>query len=68
MEPYIWGAGVALSLTTEYLRIAADRHYFSDVFVGGLVGLGSGLLIPRLMRRDLEIVPTSNGAAVAGTF
>lgn len=67
-EPYIWGAGIALSLTTEYLRIAADRHYLSDVVIGGLVGVGSGLLVPRLMRRELRIVPVSNGAAVAGSF
>jgi membrane-associated phospholipid phosphatase len=67
-EPYIWGAGIALSLSTEYLRIAADRHYLTDVLVGGLVGVGSGLLVPRLMRRELRIVPTSNGAAVAGAF
>lgn len=67
-EPYIWGAGIAISLSTEYLRIAADRHYLSDVFVGGLVGLGSGLLVPRLMRRDLKIVPVANGASLAGTF
>jgi len=65
-EPYIWAAGIAISLSTEYLRIAADRHYLSDVFVGGLVGVGSGLLIPRLMRRDLEIVPVANGIALAG--
>lgn len=67
-EPYIWGAGIALSLTTEYLRIAADRHYLSDVFIGGLVGIGSGLLVPRLMRRELAIVPTPHGAAVSGAF
>jgi len=67
-EPYIWGAGIAISLTTEYLRIAADRHYASDVFVGGLVGIGSGLLVPRLMRRDLAIVPVSNGVSIAGSF
>ncbi len=67
-EPYIWGAGIALSVTTEYLRIAADRHYFSDVFVGGLVGVGAGLLVPRLMRRELKIVPVANGVAFGGTF
>ena len=67
-EPYIWGAGIAISLSTEYFRIAADRHYLSDVFVGGLVGIGSGLLIPRLMRRDIKIVPINNGAAVVGEF
>ena len=67
-EPYVWGAGIALSLSTEYLRIAADKHYLSDVFVGGVIGIGSGLLIPRLMRRDLKLVPIANGAAVAGRF
>ncbi|MEO8700211.1 MAG: phosphatase PAP2 family protein [Kofleriaceae bacterium] len=67
-EPYIWGAGIAISLSTEYLRIAADKHYLSDVLVGGLVGVGSGLLIPRLMRRDLRLAPAPSGAAIVGTF
>lgn len=67
-EPYIWGVGIALSLSTEYLRIAADRHYLSDVLVGGVVGVSAGLLVPRLMRRDLKIVPVNGGAAVAGRF
>lgn len=67
-EPYVWGAGIALSLSTEYLRIAADKHYLSDVVVGGFVGIGAGLVIPRLMRRELKLVPIKNGAAVAGAF
>lgn len=67
-EPYVWGTGIAISLSTEYLRIGADKHYLSDVVVGGLVGIGSGLLVPRLMRRDIKIVPIPDGAAVVGTF
>ncbi len=67
-EPYVWGTGIALSLTTEYLRMAADKHYLSDVIAGGLVGLGSGLLIPRLMRQDIKITPIPGGAAVVGMF
>jgi len=67
-EPYVWGTGIALSLSTEYLRMAADRHWMSDVLVGGFVGLGSGLLIPRLMRRDIKITPVPGGAAVVGQF
>ncbi len=67
-EPYVWGAGIALSLSTEYLRIAADRHWLSDVVVGGGVGLAAGLLIPRLMRRDIAITPVPGGAAVVGQF
>ena len=67
-EPYVWGAGIALSLSTEYFRIAADKHYFTDVLSGGALGLATGLLVPRLMRRDIKIVPVPNGAAVVGTF
>ena len=67
-EPYVWVAGVTLGLTTEYLRVAADRHYASDVLVGGGLGLAAGLLVPRLYRRDFAIVPTRNGIAFAGAF
>jgi membrane-associated phospholipid phosphatase len=67
-EPYVWTAGIVLSLSTEYFRIGADKHYLSDVVAGGLLGIASGLLVPRLMRRDIKIVPVSNGAALAGSF
>ncbi|MBA3818959.1 MAG: phosphatase PAP2 family protein [Deltaproteobacteria bacterium] len=67
-EPYVWGAGIALSLSTEYLRMAADKHYLSDVLVGGAIGLAGGLLIPRLMRGDIPIVPIQNGVALVTTF
>jgi membrane-associated phospholipid phosphatase len=67
-EPYVWGAGIALSLSTEYLRVAADKHYLSDVVGGGLVGLGVGLLVPRLMQRSIKIVPVQNGVGVTGHF
>jgi len=67
-EPYIWAAGITLSVSTEYLRMAADRHYFSDVLIGGGVGIAGGFLIPRLMDRDIKIVPVANGAALAGSW
>lgn len=67
-EPYIWGAGIALSLSTEYLRMAADKHYLSDVVIGGSIGFIGGLLIPRLMREDVPIVPVKNGVAFVGSF
>ena len=67
-EPYVWGAGIALSLSTEYLRVAADKHYLSDVIGGGLIGLGAGLLVPRLMQREIKIVPVQNGVGVTGHF
>jgi membrane-associated phospholipid phosphatase len=33
---------------TGLLRIASDRHYASDVIVGGLLGAGIGYLVPTL--------------------
>jgi len=67
-EPYVWAAGITLSLSIEYLRVAADKHYLSDVFVGGLVGLAAGLLVPQLMQRDIKIVPMTNGVSVVSSF
>lgn len=67
-EPYVWGTGIALSLSTEYLRMGADKHYLTDVLAGGAVGIAAGLLVPRFMRRDIVAMPTSNGIALAGAF
>jgi membrane-associated phospholipid phosphatase len=67
-EPYVWTAGIALSLSVEYLRMAADQHYLSDVVTGGLIGLGAGLLVPRLMDRSVQIVPMPNGVSVVAAF
>ncbi len=70
LEPYIWAIGLPLSAATAYLRMAADRHYFSDVVVGSLVGVAGGLVIPRWTRsqRDVAIVPSGSGAAIVGSF
>jgi membrane-associated phospholipid phosphatase len=67
-EPYIWIGGGALAVSTAYLRMAADEHYLTDVLTGAAVGVGSGLLVPKLMDRSIEVVPTGRGVAVAGTF
>ncbi len=46
------GASLALATLTALLRVAADKHYFSDVAVGAVVGLGSGLLVTQLHRPE----------------
>jgi membrane-associated phospholipid phosphatase len=71
LEPAIWATGMALAVTTAYLRIAADKHYFTDVVAGSSLGIVGGLLIPLAtgsLPRGLEAVPTGNGLAIAGTF
>lgn len=53
------GTSLAVATTIASLRMAASRHYFSDVLVGAIVGAALGYLIPvyvyprRLPRRSL---------------
>ncbi|MCW5806268.1 MAG: phosphatase PAP2 family protein [Deltaproteobacteria bacterium] len=74
-EPFIWGAGLGLATATAYLRVAGDKHYFSDVAVGAAIGIAGGLLIPKLTGslprgpgKRTRVVPTGNGFAIVGQF
>jgi membrane-associated phospholipid phosphatase len=68
-EPWFWTFGMTFAVTASYLRIAADKHYLTDVMTGAAVGVGSGLTIPMLMARpDVRVVPTGSGAALVGWF
>jgi len=68
IEPMVWAVGVTLAATSGYLRIAADSHYLTDVLAGAALGTAAGLTVPLLMRRELEVVPTGRGMALAGTW
>jgi membrane-associated phospholipid phosphatase len=71
LAPAILISTLALGVTTAYLRMAADRHYFSDVLVGALAGTAGGYLIPQLgtrFGRRAAIVPTPNGIAITGSL
>jgi membrane-associated phospholipid phosphatase len=46
MLPWIWVGGLTVAFATAYLRIAADRHYFSDVLIGAAAGSATGFAIP----------------------
>lgn len=70
-EPVIWATGISLAATSSYLRIAADKHYASDVFVGTGIGIIAGLGLPRLtgsLPEGTSLAPTANGVALLGTF
>ena len=43
---WVWIAGVPLAATTAYLRIAADKHYATDVLTGAAVGAALGWTTP----------------------
>lgn len=57
--------GLGLASTTALLRVAADKHYVTDVIVGAGVGLALGHLIPQWQapaRRDIELAARSSTA------
>lgn len=70
LAPEIWATGFTLATVTAYLRIAADKHWTTDVMTGAAVGSLVGYLWPRYVSHvaGFALTPTSNGLAVAGTF
>jgi membrane-associated phospholipid phosphatase len=44
--PVVWAAGMTLATGIGYLRIAADKHYFTDVATGAVAGGAMGFAIP----------------------
>jgi len=69
-SPWVWGVGMTVAASIGYLRIAADKHYLTDVLVGATTGAAAGLLLPRLLhgRKDgggagVAVVPVPLGIA-----
>ncbi|MFL5311003.1 MAG: phosphatase PAP2 family protein [Myxococcales bacterium] len=58
-----WASGLPLAAFTGYLRIAADRHYLSDVLAGAGAGAVAGILVPRLLHSPAPVATPQQGAA-----
>jgi membrane-associated phospholipid phosphatase len=48
LAPVVWATGLTMATSVGYLRIAADKHYFSDVMIGLIVGSVVGVGMPLL--------------------
>lgn len=46
LAPALWAVGLSVPIITAYFRIAADRHYLTDVMTGFIVGSACGILLP----------------------
>ena len=69
LAPLVWGAGLTMATTIGYLRIASDKHYFSDVMTAAVVGSVIGVGVPLLFHgaSSTEAAPTSaSGQALTG--
>jgi len=65
LAPWIWTAGMAVAAVTGYLRIAADRHYASDVVTGAVVGSLVGGAVPYVFHGPRRVV-VAPAAAMGG--
>ncbi len=67
-----WAVGLPLALTTATLRLAADKHWLSDVLVGTVVGAAFSVAIPLLFHGrtgdpiTLRLGAMPNGLLVSG--
>jgi membrane-associated phospholipid phosphatase len=62
LAPAVWASALPVAFLTGYLRIAADRHYFTDVLTGALLGSAVGFVVPFVFHR--APLPASGEPAV----
>jgi membrane-associated phospholipid phosphatase len=67
----MWGAELTLASTTAMLRVRAGKHYYSDVLLGMLMGVGVGIGVPVLhgarYRPKAEELIAAGGGVLVGT-
>jgi membrane-associated phospholipid phosphatase len=47
----VWATLVPIALATGYFRIAADRHWTTDVVTGWFTGAAIGFVVPYFFHR-----------------
>jgi membrane-associated phospholipid phosphatase len=63
LAPVVWGAGLSMAASVGYLRIAADKHYFSDVLTAAIVGSIVGVGVPLLFHPASSSAPAAVGSS-----
>jgi membrane-associated phospholipid phosphatase len=74
--PWLSAAGFTSATAISYLRMAADRHWLTDVVAGAALGTGIGIAVPLLLHRTpregdaraTTLIVTPVPLGVAGTF
>jgi hypothetical protein len=52
-------ASMAMATSTALTRTLMDRHWFSDIFVGTMIGLGAGFGVPYLLHYKSPFIKTN---------
>jgi membrane-associated phospholipid phosphatase len=65
-----WAGGFAAAAAASNLRVRAGKHFYSDIAIGGVVGIALGYVVPALHADGRAYVPSSTeiGAAAAGVL
>ncbi len=63
---WIWAVGLPLATSVGLLRMAADKHYLTDVAVGAVVGTAFGVAVPLLMHGRVNERPDTTALRVTG--
>jgi membrane-associated phospholipid phosphatase len=71
--PWVYGVGFTAAAATGYFRMAADKHWLTDVLTGAVSGTAVGLAVPWLHRvrpgsAAVRITPAPRGVVLSGAF
>jgi membrane-associated phospholipid phosphatase len=73
--PWLWAGAAVGSVTTSALRMIAEKHYFTDVATGTVIGAACGVVVPLLHRRggplssgSVSVAAQGPAFALTGTF
>ena len=61
-KTHIWTGAMGLALATGYFRLAADKHYMSDVITGAITGVLIGRFVQNKRSKDYLSVNLSEKA------
>lgn len=64
LAPLAWIPGAVLAAFTGYLRVAADKHYFTDVVTGAVAGTAMGILVPLIFHGRAGDAPAQTPSTV----
>lgn len=65
-RPLVWAASLSLAGFVGALRIAAGKHYPTDVVVGALAGTGISLAVIKIHKKSVRFGPVSLAGLWAG--
>jgi len=63
---WIWAVGLPLATSVPLLRMAADKHYLTDVATGALLGSAFGVAVPLLLHGRVNEAPGAVSLNVSG--